>query len=104
MIRHLLLAAAFAALIPTTSAQAMDSDGVHCLPRQELNSYLGRAWNESRQLSGDLENGNPMAIYVSRRGSWTLVEFRPDGQACVHASGSRMSPHLARETKRSPAS
>lgn len=82
----------------------MDADGVHCLPRPELNSYLGRAWNESRHLSGDLENSNPMSIYVSRRGSWTLVEFRPDGQACVHASGSRMSPHLARETKRSPAS
>ena len=71
-----------------------------CMGFLELEDYLDRAFAEARIESGLLENGNPVYLFVSRAGSWTLVESVPDGQACVHASGTHWQPRRGADTAR----
>ena len=61
-----------------------------CLARAALTSYLERAFGEARVAVGELDNGHRVEIFASRQGSWTLVEFMPDGQGCINAHGTRM--------------
>lgn len=79
------------------SAAAMDDNmpmddyaELSCLAHGELTNYLGRAYGEGRVASGELEDGNGIELFVSRNGSWTLIEKHADGTACVQASGQRM--------------
>jgi|TARA_B100001971_G_scaffold173451_1_gene166354 hypothetical protein len=85
---------AFATISPAP-AMAMtmikpDFRAVSCLARGTLRDYLDRAYGEGRIAQGELENGNQVELFVSRQGTWTLVEMTPDGQGCVHAYGKRM--------------
>lgn len=65
-------------------------DVSRCLPKVEMAAYLDRAWNEIPVVLAELANGNGSILYASRRGSWTLVENRADGRACVQASGTHL--------------
>ena len=49
-------------------------------------------------------NGNEVDLYTSRRGSWTLVERRAGGLACVHASGTGWHVDMRALGIRQPAS
>ncbi len=84
------LAAALAVAAPGAAAAMPDIMDVSCLEHKVLNEYLGRAYGESRIAQAQLENGHPVELFLSRRGTWTLVELMPDGQGCVHAYGQRM--------------
>ncbi len=72
-------------------AQQRHSDAMRCLPDAKMTSYLDQAWAELPVALGDLDNGNPTTLFLSHRGSWTLVEHRRDGLACIEASGTRMT-------------
>lgn len=61
-----------------------------CLALGTMRDYLGRAYGERRAAQAELDNGNPVELFVSRQGTWTLVEMTPDGQGCVHAYGKHM--------------
>ncbi len=63
---------------------------VSCLARDTLRNYLDRAYGEGRMAQAELDNGNQVELFVSRRGTWTLVEMMPDGLGCVHAFGKHM--------------
>ena len=65
-----------------------------CLKQGAVADYLMRAWSDEPVSSGELGNGNRTVLFKSRRGSWTLVEYRPKGNACIQASG----PHLGSDT------
>ncbi|MBT3532777.1 MAG: hypothetical protein HN478_02800 [Rhodospirillaceae bacterium] len=78
-------------LIGGTGAVAMPHmSDVSCLARDTLNDYLDRAYGEGRIAHAELENGHKVELFLSRRGTWTLVELMPDGKGCVHAYGQRM--------------
>ncbi|MDA1100906.1 MAG: hypothetical protein O2967_18185 [Proteobacteria bacterium] len=93
-LRNIALSAALALPITTASmnsALAMpDFMDVSCLARDTLSNYLDRAYGEGRIAQAELDNGNQVELFVSRQGTWTLVEMMPDGQGCVHAYGRHM--------------
>jgi hypothetical protein len=92
------------ATIVTASAQAAAQDmPTECLGHGDLRSYLDRAFAETRVAVAEAENGNRVELFASRRGSWTLVELKPDGQSCIQAHGKRMRVERSNVTKR-PAS
>jgi hypothetical protein len=92
-----------AAALVTGPASAMDDaagfSGENCLAHDELVTYLASAHEEVRTASGEMANGNAMEMFSSGHGSWTLVEIRDDGFACIHASGAA----LKQETPKRPA-
>ena len=76
---------------------------VSCLARDTMSHYLDRAYGEGRIAQAELDNGNQVELFVSRRGTWTLVEMTPDGQGCVQAYGQRMKVEGKRlPTRHSP--
>jgi len=51
----------------------------HYLKQSAVAGHLIRAWNEEPVSSGELDNGNCTMLLKTRRGSWNLVEYRPNG-------------------------
>ncbi len=48
--------------------------------------HLARQWGETVSWRG-LAGGNLVELYTAANGGWTLVITRPDGVACLVASG-----------------
>jgi len=59
-----------------------------CAPRDELAAELARDYHETPRGSGIMADGSAlMEIYAAETGSWTVIITRPDGLACVVATG-----------------
>jgi len=87
----LVLPAAIGSAAGPALAMAMpDVMDVNCLARDTMSHYLDRAYGEGRIAQAELDNGNQVELFVSRSGTWTLVEMTPDGQGCVQAYGQHM--------------
>ena len=84
-----LLAAACLLSLPAAAQDKLDDTG-RCLPHTDLVDYLARAFDENRVATAALDDGLPAELYVSRRGTWTLVEVHADGLGCIKAYGERM--------------
>lgn len=69
------------------SAVHAASESPDCLEAATLEDYLRAAYQEQVSAMGDHDNGHRMFLYTSSGGTWTLVELRNDGVACVAASG-----------------
>lgn len=76
----------------------------HCMENGYLVSYLNKAFGEIEIANAESEDGHPIQLYVSRKGSWTLVELLPDGSGCVNAAGQRMYIKSTPRPARKPAS
>ncbi len=104
---NIVLKTAFTAMtlalaVPTAAVAMPDIMDVSCLARDTLNDYLDRAYGEGRIAQAELENGHGVELFLSRRGTWTLVELMPDGQSCVHAYGQRMKVNGNLPVKHNP--
>ena len=86
MIRTVLLAACLAA--PVT---AWAQPAPNCLPREDMRHLLGERWGEGRTSEAlGMFTGAPAVFETWRNastGTWTLTIKRPDGMACIVASG-----------------
>ena len=69
-----------------TAAEAAAKCGKH----EQVVKVLTKKFKEQRTAIGLVSNKGVMELYVSKRGSWTALFTRPDGVACVMASGSAM--------------
>lgn len=87
---------------PAAAMTMPDVMDVSCLARDVLSDYLDRAYGEGRLARAELDNGNQVELFVSRKGTWTLVEMTPDGQGCVHAYGQRMKVEDGAPKRHSP--
>ena len=77
-----LLVAVIGAMFPMAALASPD-----CLDANALETYLRDAYQEKVVAMGDQATGHRTFLYTSEAGSWTFVELRADGQACVTASG-----------------
>lgn len=77
---------AAATMTPGLSQDAATSIEARCLPEDQMASYLRNAWGEEPVISRAPNKSDPLVVYASVRGSWTLVEYRKDGLACVNSS------------------
>ena len=99
------LALAAPAQVSARSNTMLNTSGtmdVSCLARDTLNDYLERAYGEDRIAQAVLQNGHQVELFLSRRGTWTLVELMPNGLGCVHAYGQRMKVDTKLPTKPNP--
>jgi predicted methyltransferase len=78
------LSVAFAAALPAlASAQAV------CGPRESIVSTLGDKYQESRQALGLVgqDGRGVMELFVSKKGSWTMLMTYAKGSTCIVAAG-----------------
>ena len=78
------VAAIWTASIPTDHANAQSP---YCGQRNSMVSALDRKFKETRRGIGLVSNKRMIELYVSGRGSWTVLFTHPDGTSCIGATG-----------------
>ena len=74
---------------PTIAAAAT------CATRTELVRALGDKFGEARQAIALTTHGSLIEVFVSERGTWTILVSSPSGRSCVVAAGEAWQQHLA---------
>ncbi|MEE9590831.1 MAG: hypothetical protein V3V97_22765 [Hyphomicrobiaceae bacterium] len=80
-----LAAAALAYGVQLTTAKA--AEGPTCAPRTAVVTGLTQKFSEKRQAAGLVSNKAVMELYVSEKGSWTILMTTTNGVTCIVASG-----------------
>jgi hypothetical protein len=75
------VALALPTLVSTTRAAPV------CGPRDKVVAELGERYQENRKSLGLAGGAAVIELYVSSKGSWTLVSTDTKGKACVLAAG-----------------
>ena len=70
-----------AVMAPTADAAQV------CGPREKIVFELGKQFNENRKSLGLAGEAAVIELYVSSKGSWTLVSTDTKGVACLIAAG-----------------
>ena len=84
-------------LVETPYAEADDRvapAATPCAARKDIVSKLAERYGETLQSIGLNRDNGLMEVYASEKtGSWTILLTKPDGLACLVASGGMWEPH-----------
>lgn len=84
----LALTGSFAATAQTPgSVQDTSYQDAHCGKRAAIVAKLGEVFRESPTAVGVVNQDAVIEIFVSSRGTWTILATGTDGQSCVVSSG-----------------
>jgi hypothetical protein len=61
---------------------------VPCSKRDELIKLLGAKYSEKVANTGVTGAGQLVEVFVSEKGTWTIVSSNPSGLSCILAAGS----------------
>jgi hypothetical protein len=78
-------AAIIAALV--TSPAFSQSAAPICAGLADALAALSTNYNEEPRVTALMSGGNALVITAAPSGGWTALEVRPDGTACIVASG-----------------
>jgi hypothetical protein len=62
-----------------------------CGNRSEIIQSLTEHFKEQRRATGRAEGNTILELFVSERGTWTILETSPDGRTCLVSSGEKWS-------------
>ena len=63
------------------------ADAAVCMQHKTLVSYLTERFDETPRALGLVASRNVMEVYVSEKGTWTIVMTTAQGIACIVAAG-----------------
>jgi hypothetical protein len=63
------------------------ADAAVCMEHKMLVSYLTERFDETPRALGLVASRNVMEVYVSEKGTWTIVMTTTQGVACIVAAG-----------------
>jgi hypothetical protein len=80
------LAAAVAAFacLATTSAHAL---AIQCAKHSQMVGLLSKKYSEAPVAMGTVNEDRFMQLFVSRKGSWTILVTKTNGESCIVAAG-----------------
>lgn len=95
--RTAIIAAAGFILITPAIARAQF---VMCGERAKIIDQLKTKYNETRQAVGLISNSGAAELYVSQKGTWTMLVTLESGKSCIIAAGHSWdaAPTLAQGT------
>jgi hypothetical protein len=79
------LAALLAASFLLVSIQ--QANAAVCSERKKFTSYLSKKYNEVPKAVGLVSNSGMMEVYVSEKGTWSILMTTPNGITCLIAAG-----------------
>ena len=79
------LAVTGAAALPAPAALAQDENT--CGPRSQIVDKLGSEFKERQQAVGYVNDKAVLELFVSGRGTWTLIATGTDGNSCLLSAG-----------------
>jgi hypothetical protein len=77
-------AVAASSLLGLTTASA---NPAACAPRAAIVQKLDETYKEARQAIALTKQGGLLEIFVSAKGSWSILVSNPNGKACLVAAG-----------------
>ncbi len=77
--------------VATTPAPAMD----FCADRAAMVKSLSDTYRENPTAVGQIDGNAVIEIFVSEKGSWTILATRTDGKSCVVSAGEGWEVNLA---------
>lgn len=85
-------------LVETPYAEAQgvppEQAAAPCAARKDIVAKLAERYGETLQSIGLNRDNGLMEVYASEKtGSWTILLTKPDGLACLVASGGMWEPH-----------
>jgi hypothetical protein len=79
---------AIAIALMIMAATAGNAQGAQCWPREALLGHLADTYGETLRGMGLTAADQVLEVYAAEvTGTWTIVVTRPDGLACMVASG-----------------
>lgn len=72
------------ALVTVESASAVQ---IQCAAHRQMMGLLTKKYSEAPLAMGTVNADRYMQLFVSARGTWTIVVTKTDGQACIVAAG-----------------
>ncbi len=70
-------------LMAVSSASAQNI----CAKREEVVERLWNRWQEVLTANGLTNNNQLVEVFVSKKGSWTIIISDPTGKSCVASAG-----------------
>jgi hypothetical protein len=87
--KEVCLAACLLGMIGVSApAKAQALMQVPCAKREDLLKVLGVKYSEKLANTGVTSNGQLVEVYVSEKGTWTVLSSAPTGLSCILAAGS----------------
>lgn len=86
-------AALFAAVFTTSLSISSDANSqglpmtLQCGDRNQMVKTLGNRFKEDRFAMGLASNVNLFEVFISKKGTWTILSTRADGRTCIIAAG-----------------
>ena len=77
----------FAAALTLGPSATQANAQILCGPHDQVAESLNGKFKESRAGLGLAGDGNVVELFVSQKGSWTMVVTRPNGTSCLVAAG-----------------
>jgi hypothetical protein len=85
MNRHLISLAAIAAA--TLASASFAAAASQCAPHESISKQLTERFGEGRKQLGLADATTVVELYVSKRGTWTLVATNTQGRSCILGAG-----------------
>jgi hypothetical protein len=89
-----------AVLITLTTPTVAQAQFAMCGERAQIIDQLKTKYQESRQAVGLIANNGAAELYVSEKGTWTMLVTLQSGKSCIIAAGHNWdaAPTLAQGT------
>ena len=68
-------------------ASEAEAQPARCTNHTNLTSHLEKKYGEKPRGIGLVSEQGVMQVYVSKKGTWTILVTNPQGQACLLAAG-----------------
>jgi len=68
-------------------ASGVSAEAAVCMKHKKLVSFLSDRYSEAPRALGLVEDRGLMEVYVSNKGTWTIVMTTTKGVACILAAG-----------------
>jgi hypothetical protein len=85
MLRYLLIAVTSAAASSLFSVPAAAQG--KCGPRADIVTELSRLFQEAPNAVGQVNGNAVIEVFVSDKGTWTIIATSADGKSCVLSAG-----------------
>lgn len=91
---------AAAVLVTLTAPGVAQAQFAMCGERAQIVDQLKSKYQESRQAVGLISDNGAAELYISEKGTWTMLVTLPSGKSCIIAAGHSWdsSPTLAQGT------
>lgn len=83
------LAALFSVAFTTSISFSTDANSqtLQCGNRVQMVKTLGNRFKEDRFAMGLASNVNLFEVFISKKGTWTILSTRVNGRSCIIAAG-----------------